>query len=143
MKNHLRKVENLLRNLEDPSDESDDDENDNSNDEGSSNEEEKGPADNSTQPNIEQPLPTTPKETGKKDASVQIVDFANFKAEEKKTVITFNKFIVYINIKPARTVIIMIAVKTFNKLRYLDEFETKPANCTIDPEDEKKNRRKY
>ena len=84
MKNHLRKVENLLRNLEDPSDESDDDENDNSNDEGSSNEEEKGPADNSTQPSIEEPLPTTPKETGKKEASVQIINFANFKAEKNE-----------------------------------------------------------
>ena len=138
MKNHLRKVENLLRNLEDPSDESNDDENDNSNDEGSSNEEEKGPADNSTQPSIEEPLPTTPKETGKKDSSVQIVYFANFKAEEKKEKITFDTFIVYINVYPPRTIIIMIAVRTLNKLRYLDEQETKPANCTIDPTDEKK-----
>jgi hypothetical protein len=129
MKNHSRKVENLLRNLEDTSDESDDDGSVDSNDDGNSNEEE---------PNKDEPLPTTPKKTGKKGASVQIVDFANFKAEEKKTVITFNTFIIYRNVKPARTVIIMIAVRTLNKLRYLEDFETKPANCTIDPEDEKK-----
>ena len=135
MKNHLRKVENLLRNLEDPSDESNDDENDNSNDEGSSNEEEKGPADNPTQPSIEEPLPTTPKETGKKNASVQIINFGNFKAEKNEEKITFDTFIVYINVIPPRTITIMIAIRTFNRLRYLDDTDTKPANCTIVPED--------
>lgn len=133
MKNHLRKVQGLLRNL-DTSDEEDDDE-DSSDDEGSS-ENDDNTNYNSTQPTSQ----TTQKPaTGKKFALVQLITFNSFKAPIHEPRITFNTFFTFINVRPPRFVIIMINVRIRTRLRYLDdEPEKKPANCSIAPEDANK-----
>ena len=82
MKNHMRKVKGLLRNLD--SSESDDESDDESNDdeEGSGSEDE-NPSGNTTQPTVEETLPTTPKNTGRKNALIQLIAFNSFKAEPR------------------------------------------------------------
>lgn len=137
MKNHLRKVQGLLRNL-DTSDEEDDDE-DSSDDEGSSENDDNNNY-NSTQPSTQPTSQTTQKPaTGKKFALVQLITFNSFKAPVYAPKITFNTFFTFINVRPPRFIIIMINVRIRSSLRYLDdEPETKPANCSIAPEDAEK-----
>ena len=143
MKNHMRKVKGLLRNLD--SSESDDESDDESNDdeEGSGSEDE-NPSGNTTQPTVEETLPTTPKNTGRKNALIQLIGFNSFKAEPREEIITFRTYFIYINISPARYVIIMIAIKSTPGLRNLDDdddgdvIKKEPANCSISKEDENK-----
>ena len=70
MKNHMRKIRGLLRNLDTSDDDDDDDSND---DEGSSSDD-----DNPIVPgNATTTVPTTPKTTGRRFARVQFVDINN------------------------------------------------------------------
>lgn len=136
-KNHMRKVRGLLRNL-DTADDDDDDE-DSTDEEGSANDEDPN-AGNTTQPVIVVPttapaIQTTPKTTGRRYAAVQLIGFNNFQAPPTK--ILFKTYFVYINIRPARWVIIMIAINYRRGLRNLEETAS-PANCTIDPADANK-----
>jgi hypothetical protein len=140
MKNHMRKVKGLLRNLD--SSESDDESDDESNDdeEGSGSEDE-NPSGNTTQPTVEETLPTTPKNTGRKNALIQLIGFNSFKAEPREEIITFRTYFIYINIYPARYVLINIAIKSTKGFRNLDDgdvIKKEPANCSISKEDENK-----
>jgi len=158
MKNHMREIRTLLRNL-DTSDE--DDEEDLSDDEYSSDSDEYTPPQTNattteptnsttteptnsttTEPTTEPTTtptttPATQKPvTGKKSALVQLITFNSFKAPPAAPKITFNTFFTFINVRPPRFVIIMISINIRRMLRNLeDEVETKPANCTIAPED--------
>jgi hypothetical protein len=136
MKNHMRKVKGLLRNLD--SSESDDESND---DEEGSGSEDENPSGNTTQPTVEETLPTTPKNTGRKNALIQLIAFNSFKAEPREEIITFRTYFIYINIYPARYVLIRIAIKSTKGFRNLDDgdvIKKEPANCSISKEDENK-----
>ena len=136
MKNHMRKVKGLLRNLD--SSESDDESND---DEEGSGSEDENPSGNTTQPTVEETLPTTPKNTGRKNALIQLIGFNSFKAEPREEIITFRTYFIYINIYPARYVLINIAIKSTKGFRNLDDgdvIKKEPANCSISKEDEYK-----
>lgn len=136
MKNHMRKVKGLLRNLD--SSESDDESND---DEEGSGSEDENPSGNTTQPTVEETLPTTPKNTGRKNALIQLIGFNSFKAEPREEIITFRTYFIYINIYPARYVLIRIAIKSTKGFRNLDDgdgIEYEDANCSISKEDENK-----
>ena len=136
MKNHMRKVKGLLRNLD--SSESDDESND---DEEGSGSEDENPSGNTTQPTVEETLPTTPKNTGRKNALIQLIAFNSFKAEPREEIITFRTYFIYINIYPARYVLINIAIKSTKGFRNLDDgdvIKKEPANCSISKEDENK-----
>ena len=136
MKNHMRKVKGLLRNLD--SSESDDESND---DEEGSGSEDENPSGNTTQPTVEETLPTTPKNTGRKNALIQLIAFNSFKAEPREEIITFRTYFIYINIYPARYVLINIAIKSTKGFRNLDDgdgIKKEDANCSISKEDENK-----
>ena len=141
MKNHMRKIRTLLRNL-DTSDE-DDDENSSDEDYSSENDDNTPPTNSTTTEPTTEPTttPTTTPETqkpvtGRKTALVQLITFNSFKAPLAEPRITFNTFFTFINVRPPRFVIIMISINIRRMLRNLqDEVETKPANCTIAPED--------
>ena len=136
MKNHMRKVKGLLRNLD--SSESDDESND---DEEGSGSEDENPSGNTTQPTVEETLPTTPKNTGRKNALIQLIAFNSFKAEPREEIITFRTYFIYINIYPARYVLINIAIKSTKGFRNLDDgdgIKKEDANCSISKEDEYK-----
>lgn len=138
MKNHMRKVRGLLRKLDTTDDEDDDDEP--TDDEDTTKDDNDPNAGNSTQPGFNNTttapaIPTTPKTTGNRYAAVHIVGFYNYQTPTAK--ILFKTYFVYTNIRPARWVIIMLAINYRRRLRNLEE-TTSPANCTIDPADANK-----
>ena len=132
MQIHLGKVQGLLRKL-DTSDESEDD--DDSNEDESSGSEDEPPT-NSTEPNPTS-IPTTPKPVRRTNAAVQLLGFNSFVSPPTRPIITFKTFFDFINVTPARWVIIMIAINYRRRLRNLEEV-AEPANCTIDDADKDK-----
>jgi hypothetical protein len=140
MDNHMRKEKDLLRHL----DTSDDDEEEDSNDDEDSSSEDGNPTgNNTTEPTSQIPevtLPTTPKETNKKYANVQIVGFNSFSAPPRGETIVFRLFVIYKNIVPSPFIIIRIAVNIVSSLRNLDEgVQEREANCTLDQGDQNKD----
>jgi len=160
MQNHIRKIRGLLRNL----DTSDDEDDEISSDEVSSDDVGSGSEDefptNSTEPNptstptssptssptsnptstpTSSPtsIPTTQKPVLRKYAAVQLLGFNSFVSPPTTPKITFKTFFAFINVRPARWVIIMIAINYRRGLRNLEE-EAEPANCTIDDADKDK-----
>ena len=136
MQNHMRKIRGFMRKLESTDEDSDDDDSsddDNSSDDDASND---IPPSNSTNDNPAiVTMPTTPKETGSKTASIQLIGFNSFQAPPEEPKITFRTYFTFINVRPPRFVIILIAINIRRRLRYLDdEIEREEANCTIDPE---------
>jgi len=133
MQNNLGKVQGLLRKLDDTSDESDDDE-ELSEDESSGSEEEDNLPKNDTEPT------NTKTPTGNRGSLVQLLGFNSFEAKREEPKITFRTFFTYINVRPARYVIIFIFIRVRRDFRSLQEEErtTEPANCTIEKEDENK-----
>ena len=136
IENHIKKEKDLLRNLQETDD---DDEEEGSEEEDSDESSEEGSSiANITSP--EETLPTTPKQTRKKYADVQIIDFNSFKAPAEKEEITFKLVVLYTNVTPSPFIIVRIAIKIFTRLRNLDEvIEYKEANCTLDQGDAKKD----
>lgn len=132
MQNHLRKVQGLLRKL-DTSDESDE-EDDSNEDESNGSEEEDNLPKNDTEPT------NTKTPTGNRRSLVQLLGFNSFEAKREEPKITFRTFFTYINVRPARYVIIFIFIRVRRDFRSLQEEErtTEPANCTIEKEDENK-----
>jgi len=131
MQNNLGKVQGLLRKLDDTSDESDDDE-ELSEDESSGSEEDNLPK-NETEPT------NTKTPTGNRRSLVQLLGFNSFEAKREAPTITFRTFFTYINVRPARYVIIYIFIRARRGLRSLqEERTTEPANCTIDENDKDK-----
>ena len=137
IRNYMRKIRSLLRNL-DTSDEDDDE--DPSDDEASSENDDITPPTNNTTTEPTTTSTTAPATqkpvTGRKTALIQLITFKSFKAPPAEPRITFNTFFNFINITPPKFIIIMISINIRKMLRNLDdEVETKPANCTIAPED--------
>jgi len=104
MQNNLGKVQGLLRKLDDTSDESDDDE-ELSEDESSGSEEEDNLPKNDTEPT------NTKTPTGNRGSLVQLLGFNSFEAKREEPKITFRTFFTYINVRPARYVIIFIFIR--------------------------------